>query len=125
MPWDYDTDTSEFVPPALSRHAAAGPGDWAVYPACRAAADFVVALILLVLSAPVMLLAAALVRLTSPGRAFYSQSRLGQDGCVYTIYKIRSMYQDCEKLSGPRWASKGDSRITPVGRFLRATHLDE
>ncbi|HEX4591246.1 MAG TPA: sugar transferase [Gemmataceae bacterium] len=127
MPWDYDydSDRSEFVPPALPGHAVAGQGDWAVYPACRAAAEFAVALVLLVLSAPVMVLAAALVRLTSPGRAFYSQSRLGRGGRVYTIYKIRSMYHDCEKLSGPRWASKRDSRITPVGRFLRATHLDE
>ena len=95
------------------------------YPPVRAVIEFVVALILLVLSAPVMLAAAALVRLTSPGRAFYTQARLGYRGRVYTIYKIRSMYEDCEKLSGPCWASKRDPRVTPVGRLLRATHIDE
>jgi lipopolysaccharide/colanic/teichoic acid biosynthesis glycosyltransferase len=91
----------------------------------RTGVEFVGALVLLVLSAPVILLAAALVRLTSPGRAIYSQSRLGQGGRVYTMYKIRSMSIDCEIESGPCWASERDPRITPIGRFLRATHIDE
>jgi lipopolysaccharide/colanic/teichoic acid biosynthesis glycosyltransferase len=96
-----------------------------LYLPIRAVLEFFAALVLLVVTAPVMLVAAALVRLTSPGRAFYSQTRLGYRGRVYTMYKIRSMYQDCEKLSGPCWASKDDPRVTPIGRVLRATHIDE
>jgi lipopolysaccharide/colanic/teichoic acid biosynthesis glycosyltransferase len=83
------------------------------------------ALLLLVLAAPVMLVAVILVRLTSRGPAFYSQTRLGLNGRPYLLYKIRTMYHDCERLSGPRWATPGDPRITPLGRFLRLTHVDE
>jgi lipopolysaccharide/colanic/teichoic acid biosynthesis glycosyltransferase len=87
--------------------------------------DFVCALLLLILTSPVMLLAALAVKLTSRGPVFYGQTRLGRGGKPYTIYKIRSMYHNCEHLSGVCWATKRDPRITPVGRFLRATHLDE
>jgi lipopolysaccharide/colanic/teichoic acid biosynthesis glycosyltransferase len=87
--------------------------------------DFVVAAGLLVLAMPLILIAMVLVRLTSRGPALYSQRRLGRDGRPFTIYKIRSMYQDCERLSGPQWSSQDDPRVTPVGRYLRLTHLDE
>jgi lipopolysaccharide/colanic/teichoic acid biosynthesis glycosyltransferase len=91
----------------------------------KRALDFGVALLLLVPVAPVVLLAALLVKLTSRGPAFYSQVRLGRHGRPYRIYKIRTMYHNCESLTGPRWATPDDPRITPVGRFLRDTHLDE
>jgi lipopolysaccharide/colanic/teichoic acid biosynthesis glycosyltransferase len=125
MPWELDPDPTDFVRQAESGRAVGSQRGWVFYPLCRAVAGFVAALVLLVVSAPVVLLAAVVVRLTSRGRAFYSQSRLGRFGRVYTIYKIRSMYQDCEKQSGPCWATKRDPRITPVGRFLRASHIDE
>jgi lipopolysaccharide/colanic/teichoic acid biosynthesis glycosyltransferase len=95
------------------------------YLACKRALDFGVALLLLVPAAPVVLLAALLVKLTSRGPVFYSQVRLGRDGRPYRIYKLRTMYHNCESLTGPRWATPDDPRITPVGRFLRDTHLDE
>jgi lipopolysaccharide/colanic/teichoic acid biosynthesis glycosyltransferase len=66
-----------------------------------------------------------LVKLTSRGPVFYSQMRLGRNGQPYRIYKIRTMYHNCESLTGPRWSTPDDPRITPVGRFLRNTHLDE
>jgi lipopolysaccharide/colanic/teichoic acid biosynthesis glycosyltransferase len=91
----------------------------------KPAAESCMACVLLVLTAPLILLAAALVRLTSRGPAFYSQQRLGRHGRVFTIYKLRTMIHDCEKLTGPRWAAPADPRITPIGRFLRRTHLDE
>src|SRR5207249_2271789 len=72
-----------------------------------------------------MLLGAVLVKLTSPGPILYSQTRLGRHGRSYTIYKIRSMSHNCEKQSGPRWSTAGDSRVTPIGRLLRRTHVDE
>ncbi|HEY1376003.1 MAG TPA: sugar transferase [Gemmataceae bacterium] len=128
MPWEFDADPTDGLTaddPLRGNPAARRPALRTWYPPVRAAAEFVAALALLVLTTPVMAVAAAVVRLTSPGRAFYAQTRVGRGGRVYTMYKIRSMYQDCEKQSGPCWASKGDPRVTPVGRVLRATHIDE
>jgi lipopolysaccharide/colanic/teichoic acid biosynthesis glycosyltransferase len=87
--------------------------------------DFAIALVLLILLLPLMLFAMALVKLTSRGPAVYSQVRMGRDGIPFVIYKIRTMRQDAERLTGASWSRPGDSRITPVGRWLRATHLDE
>jgi lipopolysaccharide/colanic/teichoic acid biosynthesis glycosyltransferase len=99
---------------------------WPVwYLPCKAAAEIVLALALLVVAGPVILLAALLVRLTSRGPAFYSQTRLGRNGQPYRMHKLRTMYHDCEKHSGPRWSTAGDTRITPLGRLLRRTHIDE
>jgi lipopolysaccharide/colanic/teichoic acid biosynthesis glycosyltransferase len=100
-----------------------GSAGW--YGPCKAAAETLFALALLLLTAPVIGLAALLVRLTSSGPAFYSQTRVGRNGRPYTIYKLRTMYHECEKHSGPRWSTTGDTRITPAGRFLRRTHIDE
>lgn len=97
-------------------------GTW--YEPCKAATDFLLALVLFVPALPVMLLTGLLVKLTSPGPVFYRQQRLGKDGKRFTLYKIRSMRVDSEK-NGACWSVKGDPRITRVGRFLRATHLDE
>lgn len=91
----------------------------------KAAADFALAALMLVPALPLMIACVALVRLTSRGPAIYSQARVGRGGAVFTLYKIRSMYHDCEKLTGPQWSTRGDSRVTPVGRLLRALHLDE
>ena len=91
----------------------------------KAAADVVLAAGLLVASLPVMLGAMLLVRLTSAGPAVYTQARVGRGGRVFTLYKIRTMYHDCESLTGPRWCLPGDPRITPVGWWLRKLHLDE
>jgi len=109
-------------PPAFPAPALplAGAADRA-----RAAADFAVAAAVAVLTVPVMLACVLLVRLTSRGPAIYTQSRVGQGGRVFTLYKIRTMYHDCERQSGPRWSTPGDTRITPVGRVLRKLHLDE
>jgi lipopolysaccharide/colanic/teichoic acid biosynthesis glycosyltransferase len=97
-----------------------GPGTESL----KAALDFLLALVLLVPALPLMLLAAALVKFTSRGPVFYRQTRLGKGGRAFTLYKIRSMRADSEK-HGACWSQRGDTRITPVGRFLRATHLDE
>ena len=95
------------------------------YLACKGALDFVLAALVLVLSAPAVLVAVVLVRLTSRGPVFYSQTRLGLGGRPYTIWKIRTMHHNCESRSGPQWSKPGDPRITPFGRILRKTHLDE
>ena len=83
------------------------------------------ALMLLVLS-PVLLALAVAVRLTSPGPAIYRQERVGERGRAFKLLKFRTMRQDAEASSGPVWASgDGDPRITPLGRLLRKTRLDE
>jgi lipopolysaccharide/colanic/teichoic acid biosynthesis glycosyltransferase len=87
--------------------------------------DVFLASVLLVLASPVMLLVALLVRLTSCGPALYNQVRLGRSGKPFRIYKFRTMWHNCEKHSGAQWSRPGDSRITPVGRILRLSHLDE
>jgi lipopolysaccharide/colanic/teichoic acid biosynthesis glycosyltransferase len=87
--------------------------------------EFLAAAFLLVLTAPLILVSALLVKLTSLGPAFYTQTRLGRGGRPYTIYKLRTMTHNCERHSGARWATVGDPRITRLGRFLRKSHLDE
>jgi lipopolysaccharide/colanic/teichoic acid biosynthesis glycosyltransferase len=73
----------------------------------------------------VIVLVAILVKLLSRGPAFYSQLRVGLHGQVFRLYKIRTMIHNCERESGVRWATANDVRVTPIGRFLRRTYLDE
>ena len=97
--------------------------------------DFCVALIALIAVSPFMLLAAALIKLTSPGPIFFKQKRIGQNKRRFTIYKFRSMFIDAEErmrqiehlneVSGPVFKIKNDPRITPVGALLRKTSIDE
>jgi lipopolysaccharide/colanic/teichoic acid biosynthesis glycosyltransferase len=91
----------------------------------KAALDFVLALGLAILAAPVAAAAALLVKLTSRGPALYTQTRVGLNGRVFRIYKLRTMRHNCEAATGARWATAGDPRVTAVGRLLRRTHLDE
>ncbi len=103
----------------------------------------------LIVASPIMLLVAIAVKLTSPGPILYTQERVGKDtrtgrdrrrhpfgerkdrrqqnvtGRPFTIYKFRSMRSDAESSSGAVWAQKGDARVTPLGRILRVSRLDE
>jgi exopolysaccharide biosynthesis polyprenyl glycosylphosphotransferase len=101
----------------------------------KRAVDFCLALVALVAVSPVMILAAALIKLTSPGPVFFTQKRIGQNKRRFSIYKFRSMTVDAEarmkqiehlnEQKGPVFKIKHDPRITPVGRFLRKTSIDE
>jgi sugar transferase (PEP-CTERM system associated) len=94
--------------------------------AIKRALDVVGGAVGLVLSAPIMLALSAVIKLTSPGPVFYSQRRVGRDGRVFTVHKLRSMCANAERDTGPVWTpAGGDSRITPLGRFMRRTRLDE
>jgi lipopolysaccharide/colanic/teichoic acid biosynthesis glycosyltransferase len=110
-------------PAALGGHTSSSAEF--VYVTVKAFFDFVLALILLVLTAPLLLLAVVLVKLTSRGPAIYTQTRLGLHGRPFTLFKVRTMTHDCERASGACWSLPGDSRVTAVGRWLRRTHLDE
>jgi sugar transferase (PEP-CTERM system associated) len=91
----------------------------------KRALDLTTAALGFVVALPLMLLTAALIKLTSPGPLLYHQIRVGQNGKLFTIHKFRSMRVDAEKDTGAVWAQKNDSRITPTGRFMRKTRLDE
>lgn len=87
--------------------------------------DFVFALFLLILLSPVMLMTAALIKIFMKGDIFYSQVRVGKNGKLFNIIKFRTMIQNAEQQTGPVLATKNDPRITKLGSFLRASHLDE
>jgi len=93
--------------------------------AAKRALDLVAASFGLLLAAPVMALEAAAIRLSSAGPALYHQERVGRHGRPFTVHKFRSMRIDAEEATGAVWASIDDPRITPLGRFLRRTRLDE
>jgi lipopolysaccharide/colanic/teichoic acid biosynthesis glycosyltransferase len=115
------------TPPVTARRTAPTPVSVPVRPAyaLKPVLDYALAAVLFVLLLPVMLLTFIAVKLTSRGPAIYSQTRVGRGGRVFVIYKFRSMYHECEKHTGIQWSVKGDLRITPLGRWLRALHLDE
>jgi sugar transferase (PEP-CTERM system associated) len=89
--------------------------------------DIIVVLILMPLALPVMLCVslAILIESAGSGSVFYNQTRVKQDGEPFKIYKFRSMVTDAERDGVARWASKNDSRITKVGRFIRKSRFDE
>ncbi|HEX6730665.1 MAG TPA: sugar transferase, partial [Pyrinomonadaceae bacterium] len=90
----------------------------------RTAVHRAVALIGGVLSLPIVILTAILIKLDSKGPIFYKQERVGRNGRVFVLAKFRSMRVDAEQ-DGPVWATKGDDRTTRVGRILRKSRVDE
>jgi len=91
----------------------------------KSAADFALATMMLVPALPLLCACIVFFLIYSGWSEIYTQTRVGRAGAVFTLYKIRTMYHDCEKLTGPQWSTPGDSRITPIGRVLRKLHLDE
>src|SRR5687768_7702202 len=86
----------------------------------RGALHWTIGAVLLVLAAPIILVTIIAVTLSSPGSPVYRQRRVGKNGCVFTLYKIRSMRLNAEEQTGPVWTtSYRDARITPLGRILR------
>jgi sugar transferase (PEP-CTERM system associated) len=87
--------------------------------------SILLSLALLIIVLPLIPLIALAIRLTSPGPVLYRQKRVGRFGRVFYCYKFRTMRADAEADVGPTWAGDNDPRITPVGRFLRKTRMDE
>jgi lipopolysaccharide/colanic/teichoic acid biosynthesis glycosyltransferase len=87
--------------------------------------DIAIGLAGAILSAPVVALVAALIRLESPGHPIYRQARVGKDGELFSIYKLRTMVRGAEFTGAGLAIQEGDDRITPVGAFLRRYSLDE
>lgn len=96
-----------------------------MYAKIKRVLDFIVSLALLLLLWPVILLLVVVVYCSSKGNAFFVQERIGKGGKPFNIYKFRSMRINDEADGLPKLAETDDSRLTRVGRFLRAHHLDE
>ena len=86
--------------------------------------DYLLAINFIIIFSPIYLILGLIVKLTSNGNIIFKQKRIGKNGVEFNIYKFRSMYNDAEK-NGPQLSSKKDNRITPFGRFMRKTRLDE
>ncbi|HTY39788.1 MAG TPA: sugar transferase [Candidatus Paceibacterota bacterium] len=117
----HDITESWFIDHAL--------GERKFYDDLKRGLEIVGALLLAIILSPLLLLIAILVKLSSPGPVIYSQTRIGKHGRKFTFYKFRSMPalapDGSAETNGAQWAPFGDKRATPIGRFLRATHLDE
>lgn len=129
----------EILTPELEEMGAVGLGRFGPYPTIRVsvgpldlrgrvlkrALDISVTLVLLGLLAPLMLLVATAIRLESRGPIFFAQRRLGRGNQLFMVLKFRSMYVDACDPDGHRSTAREDTRVTRLGRFIRATSLDE
>ena len=118
-----ESEPAKLCAVALTAHARSRSGN--SYALWRPVADRTMSLLALVLLSPLLLVAALLVKLTSRGPALYRQARTGKDGVPFTLYKLRTMYDNSEAETGVVWSADGDRRVTRIGRVLRARHLDE
>lgn len=87
--------------------------------------DFFFSLFALILISPLLAIVAILIKLTSKGPVFYSQTRVGLDGDIFKMLKFRTMITDAEKETGAIWSPSGDKRVTKIGRVLRKLSIDE
>lgn len=87
--------------------------------------DILFSIIWLTIASPILVFAAILIKLNSKGPVIYQQERVGRNGKIFKIYKLRTMPVDAEKETGAVWAKEDDPRATSVGRVLRKTHIDE
>ena len=94
------------------------------YENIKSSIEFIFSLLLLIIAVPICILACIAIYVELHVNPIYTQKRVGLNGRVFKIYKLRSMYIDAEK-DGPKWASENDERITKVGRIIRKTRIDE
>lgn len=113
--------TSIFGAPLIQINTEIMPG-WQFF--LKRLIDFVASGIAIILLSPLYLLLSLLVKLSSPGPIIFKQERIGQHNKPFYIFKFRSMYQDAEQ-SGPQLSSSYDSRITPIGKIMRKSRMDE
>ncbi len=91
----------------------------------KRAFDIAASSMLLILTCPILLVTALIIKLTSPGPIFYRQQRVGQSEIPFDVLKFRSMRTDAEKDGKPQFAQQDDPRVTRIGRFIRAARVDE
>jgi lipopolysaccharide/colanic/teichoic acid biosynthesis glycosyltransferase len=95
-----------------------------LYSIAKTLTDYFLSVLLLIILSPLLLILAAVIRLSGKGPVIYSQDRIGKDGKPFSIYKFRSMVFDAEKVE-PFLSGSGDERVTLIGRFLRKYRIDE
>lgn len=95
------------------------------YTYLKRSGDILTSFFLLTILSPLMVVTYILVRLTSRGPALYFQERLTTNGRIFKIYKFRTMRVDAEKKTGAVLAEENDNRVTPIGKFLRKSRIDE
>lgn len=98
-------------------------GNW-LFDLYQRVLDIIISLIGLIIGIPLMIIFGIFIKIEDKGPMTYKQERLGKNGKVFYIYKLRSMRTDAEKF-GAKWADKDDPRITKVGKFIRKTRIDE
>src|SRR5260370_36337 len=91
----------------------------------RRVVSFIISLIGLILALPLFPLIMLAICMDSKGPVFYTQTRVGKAGRIFKVVKFRTMREDAEAASGPKWAGDNDPRVTRVGKFLRSSRLDE
>ncbi|MBN2034872.1 MAG: TIGR03013 family PEP-CTERM/XrtA system glycosyltransferase [Deltaproteobacteria bacterium] len=91
----------------------------------KRAAGFFMSALMLIITSPLLLLVALAIKLESEGPILFSQERVGENEKIFMIYKFRSMRANAEKDSGPVWAGENDPRITKVGKIIRKLRIDE
>ncbi|MDP4119987.1 MAG: sugar transferase [Bacillota bacterium] len=96
-----------------------------LYKCLKRGMDIVISLFGLIIISPVLLLTSIAIKLESKGPVIFKQNRLGKDGKVFSIYKFRSMCVGAEKTGSGVYSSSSDPRVTKVGKFIRATSIDE
>lgn len=96
-----------------------------IYPYIKRASDLVIGLAGTILLSPIFLVTAICIKIDSPGKVFFLQERLGKNGRAFKIIKFRSMCENAEHMGSGVYSGKGDMRVTKVGRFIRATSIDE
>lgn len=96
-----------------------------MYKAFKRFCDIVISLLGLIVLSPLMLVAAIAIKIESKGPVLFKQTRLGKDGREFQIYKFRSMCEGAENMGTGQYSFAGDMRVTKVGRFIRATSIDE
>jgi exopolysaccharide biosynthesis polyprenyl glycosylphosphotransferase len=119
-----DTVMARVLAPDARSRAGGAAEEPALANAVRRVRDITGSLLLLVMTLPLLLLVACLIKLDSRGPLLYRQDRVGLHGRVFTLLKFRSMRTDAE-AAGPCWAAERDPRVTRVGAFIRACRIDE
>ena len=87
--------------------------------------DILLGVPLFILSTPLLLICALMIKLSSKGPVFYTQTRMGKDGKPFKMYKLRTMYSEAEQHTGAVWCGDKDPRVLPLCRWMRRSHMDE
>ncbi len=95
-----------------------------IYEFIKRAFDIIGSLIGLVITLPIILIIIVIIKFETPGSAIYTQKRLGKNGSIFTLYKLRSMHEDAE-IHGAQWANIDDIRVTKTGKLIRISRVDE